>query len=133
MKTLKLDNPIMINGKEVGELTYDANEINVALFSEAVARHKMSCGSKNVYVAPAVEFDFGLHPYIGFAAIIALNPDVSFNDLERLKGWDLLNVSEVGRNFLLKSEVSDANNSGEPSATTPEPSTPALQTSTAGE
>ena len=133
LNTLVLDNPIMINGTQVTELTYDANEISVALFSEAVARHKMSCGSKNVYVSPAVEFDFGLHPYIGFAAVIAVNPAVSFSDLENLKGWDLLNVSEIGRNFLLKSEGSAQNNSGVPSATTPEPSTPALLTSTDGE
>lgn len=118
---LTLDNPILINGKEVRELSYDANEISVALFSEAVARQKMSYSSKNVYVTPVVEFDFGLHPFVGFAAIIAINPDISFADLERLKGFDLLKVSEIGRNFLLKSEDSGGSNSDEQSETTAAP------------
>lgn len=118
---LTLDNPILINGKEVRELSYDANEISVALFSEAVARQKMSYSSKNVYVTPVVEFDFGLHPFVGFAAIIAINPDISFADLERLKGFDLLKVSEIGRNFLLKSEDFGESNSDEQSETTAAP------------
>ena len=131
--TLKLDNPLLINGKEVSELTYDTNEISVALFSEAVARQKMSGSSKNVYVTPVVEFDFGLHPFVGFAAIIAVNPSISFDDLERMKGYDLLKVSEIGRNFLLKSEDSGESSSDEQSETIPAPTAQALPTSTDGE
>ena len=39
-KTLKLGEPITINGKQVSELTYDPMEITAAQFSEACARSR---------------------------------------------------------------------------------------------
>ena len=79
-------------------------------------------------ITPAVEFDFGLHLYLGFASIIAKNPECDFTDLERLHGTDLIDIMAVGRNFLLKSEDATPSNSDEPSGTTPKPTTPQSQT-----
>nr|DAH47704.1 MAG TPA: hypothetical protein [Caudoviricetes sp.] len=122
--TFKLHNPIDINGKSHEALAYDTNEITALLFTEAEAKRKSAAGLKNVTITPAVEFDFGLHLYLGFAAIIAKNPECDFTDMERIHGTDLIDIMAVGRNFLLKSEDATPSNSDEPSETTPKPTTP---------
>lgn len=123
--TLKLENPISVNGKKVTEVTYDSNEITASLFSEADARRKMSAGMKNISLSPAVEFDTSLHLYLGFAAIIAVNSDFDFSDVERIHGIDIMSVVKIGRNFTLKSEDSRPNNSDEQSGATADTSTQA--------
>lgn len=130
MDTLKLKNPIKIDGKEVKELTYDINEIDALLFAEADAKKKAATGMKTMSLSPAAEFDPGLHLYLGFAAIIAVNRDIDFTDLERMKGRDTMEVMKIGRNFMLSSEEdSQGSDSDELSETTPESTTPAKQIS----
>ena len=102
MNTLKLKNPIKINGKEVRELTYDANEITADAFVEAEMR-KFNAASKKGINAATIEMDYSMHLELGFAAIIAVNPDIDYNDLSRLKGADLIAVTRVGRNFIMPS------------------------------
>lgn len=130
MDRIKLRNPIKVNGKTVTELTYDINEITAIGFIEAEAKRK-GAGSRSVSITPAVEFDFGLHLYLGFAAIIAVNPEIDWSDLERLHGHDVVEVTGIGRNFILKSEDTESqeSESGAASETTPESTTPASQTS----
>ena len=126
MDTLKLRNPIMIDGKEVKELTYDINEIDAILFAEADAKRKAAAGMKSISISPAIEFDPGAHLYLGFAAIIAVNRNIDFSDLERMKGADTMAVTKIGRNFTLSSEeASQESDSDERSETTPESTTPA--------
>ena len=126
METLNLKNPIMINGKEVNTLTYDINEIDALLFADADAKKKAATGMKTMSLSPAAEFDPGLHLYLGFAAIIAVNRDIDFADLERMKGKDTMEAMKIGRNFMLSSEEdSTENDSDERSETTPESTTPA--------
>lgn len=127
---LTLTNPIMINGEKVKEMSYDTNEIDGILFATAEAKKKAAAGMKNVSISAAAEFDFGLHLYLGYAAIIAVNPKYDFTDLERIKGHDVMEVMKIGRNFMLKSdEGSQESVSDEPTETTPESTTPALPTS----
>ena len=128
--TLALKNPVMIDGKEVKEVTYDSNEIDGILFATAEAKKKAAAGMKNTTITPAAEFDVGLHLYLGFAAIIAVNPSYDFSDVERIKGRDVVEVMAIGRNFILTSEQGQQeNDSGEPTETTPESTTQAPQTS----
>ena len=130
MKTLKLKNPIMINGAEVTEVTYDSNEIDGILFATAESKRKAAAGMKNTTITPAAEFDFGLHLYLGFAAIVAVNPTYDFSDVERIKGHDVVAVMGIGRNFMLASEQEQQeNDSDEPTETMPESTTPAQQNS----
>ena len=135
---LKLKNPIKIGTEkglaEVSELTYDANEIDGVLFATAEAKHKAAAGMKNISITPAAEFDFGLHLYLGFAAIIAVNPSYDFSDVERIKGPDVKKVMDIGRNFMLASGGEQpANGSGEHTETTPESTTQAPQSSNENE
>ena len=128
--TLPLKNPVMIDGKEVKEVTYDSNEIDGILFATAEAKKKAAAGMKNTTITPAAEFDVGLHLYLGFAAIIAVNPSYDFSDVERIKGRDVVEVMAIGRNFILTSEQGQQeNDSGEPTETMQESTTPAQPTS----
>lgn len=130
MKTLKLKNPIMIDGQKVTEVTHDSNEIDGILFATAESKRKAAAGMKNTSISPAAEFDFGLHLYLGFAAIIAANPSYDFSDVERIKGHDVVEVMAIGRNFILASEKGQPeSDSGEPTETTPESTTPARPSS----
>lgn len=130
MKTLKLKNPIMIDGKKITEVTYDANEIDGILFATAESKRKAAAGMKNTTITPAAEFDFGLHLYLGFAAIVAANPAYDFSDVERIKGRDVVEVMAIGRNFMLASDQEQQeNDSDEPTGTTPESTTQAQQNS----
>lgn len=130
MKTIKLKNAILINGKEVNELTYDSNEIDGVLFAEAEGKRKAAAGMRNTSITPAAEFDFGLHLYLGFASIIAVNRDYDFSDVERIKGHDVVEVMAIGRNFMLASDQEQPeNDSDEPTETTPESTTQARPSS----
>ena len=130
MKTLKLKNPIMIDGAKVTEVTYDANEIDGILFATAESKRKNAAGMKNTTITPAAEFDFGLHLYLGFAAIVAVNPSYDFTDVERIKGHDNVKVMGIGRNFMLASEKEQQpKDSDEPIETTQESTTQAPPTS----
>ena len=112
-------------------MTYDSNEIDGILFATAESRRKAAAGRKDISIAPAAEFDFSLHLYLGFAAIVAVNPSYDFSDLERIKGHDVVEVMTIGRNFMLASgeKAQTGDDSGEPTETTPESTTPARQTS----
>jgi hypothetical protein len=123
--TIKLANPITVNGKTVTELQYNTEEITGALFCEADSKRRFAAGAKNVSIAPAAEFDCGLHLYLGYAACIAAAPEIDFSDLERIHGIDIVSVMEVGRNFILKSEDSAQSNSDEPIEATAVPTTQA--------
>jgi len=123
--TVYLTQPIQINGKEVAELTYDMDEISTEMFAEAEANKLVATKANNR--AGVLEVDYSMQLYLGFAAIIAINPGYDMADMERVKGRDVMQVMRIGRNFI--SPASGAENSGQSgsgsaSGTTPEPSTP---------
>ena len=128
--TLMLDNPILINGKTVTELTYDPNEITALQFADAdahrllatVSRFGNSKSGNNV----SAELDYTFHLYLGIAAVIAVNPEYDVSDLERTKGDDVRQLMGIGRNFMLGrvgSSVSEDETSGDASEITPAPTT----------
>ncbi len=123
--TINLAKPITVNGKEVAVLQYNSEEITGALFCEADSRRRFAAGAKNISIAPAAEFDYGLHLYLGFAACVAAAPEIDFSDLERVQGVDLVAVMAVGRNFIMQSEDSAQSNSDAPSESTAAPTTQA--------
>ena len=126
MEKLKLGTPLTVNGKKLNELTYDTNEITVALFAEAEARKLKATTAKAGGLAGAAEMDYSMHLYLGMMAIIAVNPEIDISDLERISGSDVMALMRIGRNFTTsRSEAhSEENSFGEQSETTPEPSTP---------
>lgn len=121
--TLVLDNPIKINNEMVKELTYDPQEITAEHFSIACAKSSALEKSKTITLK-AKENDYSLHLYLGMMAIIAVNPHITVEDLERIKGFDVLSLTNIGTFFTLRKQaaVSEANNSEKPSETTPDTS-----------
>lgn len=99
MDKLILSKPILINGKDVKELTYDTNAITVAHFTEAEARKLRATTVKAGGSAGAFELDYSLHVYLGMMAIIAVNPGIDVTDLERISGPDVTALMRIGRNF----------------------------------
>ena len=120
MNKLELRNPILINGVEVKELTYDTSKISSDQFCAIeVARMEKSNWRANVN---PVEFDHIFHFYLGCAAVIAVNPHIDLKDLERLTGWDLIQLTRIGQNFTLSGSGASMESGSETvSGTTQEP------------
>lgn len=128
--TVKLSNPITINGKPVNSLNYDTNEITAAAFAQADSA-KVNQQQHKGNLAGAVELDYALHIYLGFASITAVNPEIDMTDLERIKGPDVIEIMKIGRNFITErsEDYSDPELSENVSETTPEPLAPQLLSS----
>lgn len=73
-KTLKLMHPLLVNGQEMTELDYDAEEINAVQYSIACQRSAAISKSNQSVTVKFRENDNSLHMYLGFMAIIAVNP-----------------------------------------------------------
>ncbi|MCR5337612.1 MAG: early nodulin 20 (N-20) [Lachnospiraceae bacterium] len=124
--TIFLSKPLKINGKNVTDLTYDTNEITVEQFNQAdIMSHEKATKSGRVSSLVA-ETDVTFALYLGFFAIIAVNPDIDIMDLERITGRDLWKIAQIGRLFFSTSaeegeeeenEDSEADNSEEPAET----------------
>lgn len=119
-KTLTLDGAIKINGKDVTELTYDAQEITAGQFTDACARSAAVGNNNKSFSFNFRENDNALHFYLGIMAIIAVNPEIAVEDIERVKGFDSLKIADIGRLFILRrsGETSEENNSDEQSEIT---------------
>ena len=119
INTLVLDNPIKINGKDVTELTYDPQEITAEQFSIACAKASAVDKSKSMSLK-VKENDYALHLYLGMMAIIAVNPGIDITDLERIKGFDVLDLTNIGTFFTLRKSAvpSAASNSAAQSENT---------------
>lgn len=131
MNKLTLHTPLTINGKAVTELSYDANAITVEQFAEADARKLKATTARSNGNNTMCELDYSFQMYLGMMAVIAANPEIDISDLERMTGLDIVGITRVGRNFILgkSEEPFEESSSGEPCETTPEPSTPRLETS----
>ena len=128
-RTLKLDNPITINNKVYTEFEYNPLKITAAQFSEACAR---SSASKNRTVSFNLkQTDTALHLYLGMMAVIAVNPEIDIADLERIEGYDVLELSDIGMLFTYRrwAATSEENSSEEQSENIADISTPTLPTS----
>ena len=97
---IKLFKPLLVNGTERNELTYDFEEIGINDFKQAGALASAIPGVAAESIKQ-MENDYNYHLYMGFAAICVVNKDITMRDLERLKGLDLNQVQEKGRNFTL--------------------------------
>lgn len=128
-RTLKLDNPITINNKVYTEFEYNPLKITAAQFSEACAR---SSASKNRTVSFNLkQTDTALHLYLGMMAVIAVNPEIDVADLERIEGYDVLELSDIGMLFTYRrwAATSEENSSEEQSENIADISTPTSQMS----
>ena len=128
INTLVLDNPILINNVEVSELTYDATQITAEQFSVACAK-SAALDKARAVTFKAKENDYALHLYLGMMAVISVNPQYTVEDLERVKGFDVLDLTNIGTFFIMRRSAvpSEQNSSDEQSEDTADSSTQASE------
>lgn len=123
---LELRQPIKINEKSYKELEYDFEELTcedyttAATYADSKALQASRSGKPN---ASIMEQNISFHMYLGMMAVVAANRElIDIADMERIKGYDLVEITQVGRNFIAgrSEELSDQNNSEKPSEVTPE-------------
>lgn len=118
MESIELFKPIEINGKKVKKLSYDIDEISFVLQVKAEAEAKKEMQKNGVYVGNQ-EFDYAYHTCLGMAAIIAVNPEIDWMDLKRIKGRDVNKLTVIGRAYFFGSEELDASTSDDAPGSTP--------------
>ena len=98
--TIRLDNPIMVDGLKHHELSYDFDAITPDMFMEAdiTAAGKALQMKKPTVTAP--ELDASFHLQLGIQAVIAANPTWDATDVGRVRGRDVYRVMAVGRDFM---------------------------------
>ena len=135
VNTVKLFNPVMINGKEVKEFTYDIETITIDQFQEAERRAAFAAAKEQMVVIDFLESNGSFLAWIGFFAILNVNPDVDIEDLKRIKGRDMMSIYKIGRNFIKASAPDEEEeetdlpeeSSEEPAEATQEPITATLE------
>lgn len=100
--TIKLKKPIEINGKEIYSFSFDSEQIDLDLMSQAEAKARQK---RQITEMTLGETDYTYHLFLGMAAIIAVNPWVDWEDLKRLKGIDLKTLGNIGRLFFITQGV----------------------------
>ena len=111
IKELKLKKPLLVNGVERKVLTYDVDELTINHITKAEACKSKMGGSSIISVAQA---DFPLHVCIGMQAVMVLNPEISEEDLMRLKGYDVTQLAAIGTSFFVPQASSQETNSEKP-------------------
>lgn len=123
---LELRQPVVINGKNYKELEYDFDELTcedyatAATYADSKALRASQSGKPN---ASIMEQNISFHMYLGMIAVVAANRElIDIADMERIKGYDLVKITQVGRNFIAgrSEEPSDQSSSEKPSEVTPE-------------
>lgn len=93
-EVLTLRKPIMINGEEVKELTYD--------FESMTARDKLNVGKRikaDGIPVSVEEIDTDYHMYLFAGAVVKANPDMDISDVLRLSAKDIQKGAALARNF----------------------------------
>lgn len=101
VEILKLIKPLLINGVKRTELTYDIEQVTV----EGVANAESLKAKMGVTaVGTVAQTDFLLHICLGMQAVIAVNNDITEDDLKRLQQFDVCQLAKVGTRFFIKPE-----------------------------
>lgn len=124
--TITLKNPIMIDGAQINEVTYDTEKITTDLYLKAI---NLAVAKGNGITGSNIKVDAGVQLTLGMHAILAENPKYDITDVERISGSDLMRVVEVGMSFILRREDQTTGPSEEQSETTPKLSTLTSSTS----
>ncbi|MBQ9000740.1 MAG: hypothetical protein IJ087_02680 [Eggerthellaceae bacterium] len=114
LETIELRKPVMIDGEAVRELTCDTDLITSDQFIDAEILAANAAMRLRKMSTKVVELDAGFHYYLGVMAILAVNPGYVVEDVERIKGPDVLKVMKVGRNFMIAGAEEDEDEDSAP-------------------
>lgn len=125
---ITLIKPVLINGVEVKEMSYDFEEITVEQFAQAdayknQAQLTVTNATKKASFAVAPQFDQTLQFYYAAFAILAVNQNWDIEDIRRIKGMDVMRLQTLGANFIAASVAEAQSNSDAQSVDIPENST----------
>jgi hypothetical protein len=96
--TIKLKNPIKVDGKEVKELPFDTDVFGMDELDRANKKYART-GNTGV-----MEVDFAYHSIVARIVIEKSSKGkISYEDLSRLSGADTFILQRAGRDFLLES------------------------------
>lgn len=102
IERITLHKPLLVNGKKLNELTYDIDELTINHITKAEGL-KSKIGGKDILGTITIaQADYALHICIGMQAVIAVNPEISEEDLQRLKGFDITKLANVGARFFIE-------------------------------
>lgn len=119
-EVIHLQNPMLVNGKQLTELPIDPDGVTCELYFEAGNQLQ-----PNERINRLVELDYQLHFWMGAACVIAANSDIAWEDFKQLRGADPMQLTQVGRFFVGQSAQFLSADSDEQSASTPTSSQPA--------
>ena len=93
MEKIILFYPIKIDGKEVKTLNADTNALTAKQFLEATRQ-------AGVMSNKMMEVNTELHMYLGAFACVNGEADIDVMDVLRVKGYDIVQITNVGQNMM---------------------------------
>ena len=114
VEKLELTTPLLINGEERKILTYDLSQLGINHVTKAQVLKGQIAGAGAAAVPQVAQTDMALHICLGIEAVIAVNPDISEEDLMRLKGYDLNQLGNIGLHFFIPPALETSKTSEEP-------------------
>lgn len=110
---ITLTKPLLVNGVERTELTYDLESIDLAKLCRADAMKSKLVGPEGAAAPKVAQVDFALHVCLGMQAVMSVNKDISEEDLLRIKGYDLTQLATIGTRFFIAPESNESEMSNE--------------------
>ena len=101
IEKITLRKQLLVNGEYRKELTYDIEELTANHIAKAEGLKAKIGGKDIVGTITIAQADYALHICIGMQAVMAVNPDISEEDLQRLKGFDITKLANVGARFFI--------------------------------
>ena len=110
MKILKLAKPLLVNGKKRTELKYDTSILTISDLSNAETL-KFKLVPAEQAASSVAQTDNILHLCVAVMAVLRCEPEVSEEDMQRLEGYDVVQLSRIGQRFFIGSASEIAENS----------------------
>ncbi len=114
IEKITLRKPLLVNGVNRKELTYDIEELTSNHIARAEGLKAKEGGKDTIGTITIAQTDYSLHIAIGKQAVIAVNPEISEEDLARVKGYDLTKLAAIGQRFFIEPEEQEQATSSEP-------------------
>lgn len=113
-KEIELIKPLKVNGKDYTTLKYDVSKISINDLAEIERERNKMLGPQAGTIFRVTQNDNLMHTLLGMHAVIKCNPEIDINDLSRLEGYDLYQMSMVGLRFFSKPATPELKNSEKP-------------------
>lgn len=117
---IELKKAIMIDGNEVNTLTYDTDKITVESYLRALSHATQKSGG---ITGVNIKLDAGAHLVLGIYAVLAENPQYDITDIERVSGYDIIQLVDIGMAFIIGREEQTTEPSEKQSDPMPKPTT----------